>query len=113
MLDDFLTWAQSLRQDSALTNATLEVALNAPCDNRSARLDIETSARLGRITLWQSREFFAEVLDIASEETVFQQYGVVEHPHDFHATFSGFLSGCGTNHAVDTQWRSAKRTFRE
>ena len=76
MVEQFLAWAASLirSQQAGIVDAT--VTVSAPSGNPSARLDFDTQTIVARITVWESGNFQAEAIDVATEQVVFEQSGV-------------------------------------
>lgn len=71
MLNSFLAWAQRVqrRRGSNITEAA--VTEGASSANPSVRLDIDTLTAVGRITCWENGDYYAEVIDVKTEQTVY------------------------------------------
>lgn len=74
MLNTFYLWAKDIM--SALPpGVQAELTVGPTSDNPSARIDFDAPARLGRITCWDSGDFYAEIIDAASGDGVLEERG--------------------------------------
>ncbi|MQA22817.1 immunity protein TriTu family protein [Rugamonas rivuli] len=70
--------------------AELTIAPNS--DNPSARIDFDTRERLGRITCWDSGDFYAEIIDVESGDDLYEQRGEAASAARLSALLQSFLS---------------------
>ena len=90
MLNTFYSWAQD-------TIASLPAGIDArltpglASGNTAARIDFDTPARLGRITCWDSGNFYAEILDTESGENLLDQHGNAQSTASFNHLLHSFL----------------------
>src|SRR5688572_9261850 len=74
-------WLQSKAELCAKEGYLVEIsATTLKVENPSITLDVDSGSHLGRITVWESGEWFMEVLSIQTEKTVVSSYG--EEPND-------------------------------
>lgn len=81
-LQDFIEWSHEFG----------DVTCSEPNLNQSARLDIDTDFRLGRITYWSTGDCDAEVIDVESEETIYQAHWSDLKPAAFGSVFAEFFN---------------------
>lgn len=94
MLDTFCLWAQQIM--AALpAGMQAELTVGAESDNRSAYLDLDASAQIGRVTCWDSGNFHLEILDARSGREVLEQHGKADSPAAFDSSFAPFLNQLG------------------
>lgn len=90
MLNTFHYWAQE-------TIPSLPVGIEAhltrgtASGNTAARIDFDTSARMGRITCWDSGNFYAEILDTGSGQNLLDRHGKVDSVAGLSALLGAFL----------------------
>ncbi|HEX7983647.1 MAG TPA: hypothetical protein VF616_09040 [Duganella sp.] len=76
MLNTFYYWAQEAIPglpagvEAQLTPGTVS-------GNTAARIDFDTPVRMGRITCWDSGNFYAEILDTRSGQNLLDRHGTV------------------------------------
>jgi hypothetical protein len=96
MLDAFCRWAQrAIAELPAGVEARL--TLNSPSENSSARLDLDAPAYMGRITCWNSGDFYWEILDSNSGRDVMDQRGKVALAATVDLSLQPFLREFGIN----------------
>lgn len=94
MLHTFCTWAHA-------TIAALppqihaQLTLGQTSANPAAILDFDTPAALGRITCWDSGDFYAEILDQESGQDIFDQEGACRSADALTAQLHPFLHKLG------------------
>nr|WP_315401470.1 hypothetical protein [uncultured Duganella sp.] len=77
MLNIFYHWAEkTIPRLPAGVDAQL--TRGAESDNRAARIDFDTPASMGRITCWNSGNFYAEIVDGRSGRTILARHGKVD-----------------------------------
>jgi hypothetical protein len=74
MFDIFCEWAQSTPWGS---DVDARFSVGEPCDNRSARLEIETDDSVAEIVVWTSGDYVAEIIDIGTEQSLYRISGVL------------------------------------
>ena len=87
--------ARSVQAEGKLARVSFALRLNDPCENRSAHLDIETPESLGRQMIWETGEYFAEILDISSQRSSYLRSGAAQTRHGIHAASEAFLGQFG------------------
>lgn len=75
MLRHFCDWAGSIVGALSKIGATVNVTVGEASDNPSARLDVDTSCAIARITCWESGDYDAEIIDIKSEQYLYTDRG--------------------------------------
>jgi hypothetical protein len=76
MMNEFVSWANSVASLGEDKKAlSLKITASPVSDNPSARLDVETSDAIARITCWDSGDYYAEIISISSEKYLYQLNG--------------------------------------
>jgi hypothetical protein len=75
MLSLFIDWAKRAVAKSQELGWQAWVTENEKTGNTSVRLDVDTPTAVARVTFWESGDFHAEVLDLATEKTVYAYFG--------------------------------------
>lgn len=94
MLQIFCAWANA-------TIAALppeihgQLTVGASSSNPAAMLDFDTPSVLGRITCWDSGDFYAEILDQASGRDLFDQEGACRSAEALTVQLRQFLQRLG------------------
>lgn len=78
MLNEFISWGESVSKSKLPDAVTIYLTIGEPSPNRSARLDIDTPTAVARITCWDSGEYNAEALSVESEEVIYSFSGRIE-----------------------------------
>jgi hypothetical protein len=91
MLNKFIDWATKIANKSAGKDAVAWVTESEISSNPSARLDIDTSAAVARITCWESGDYDAEIIHLESGRTIFSIHGNLQPELDFSGTFADFF----------------------
>ena len=60
-------------------------------ENTASRIDFDTPARMGRITCWDSGNFYAEILDTESGQNLLDHHGKVDSVADLRSLLGSFL----------------------
>ncbi len=92
MLNEFLMWMESIRFDGFEEQIITKATLNDPCDNQSARLDVDTANCIGQIVLWESGDFSAEIIDLDSEDLIYSYQGIMSESDDPSIVFKDFIN---------------------
>ena len=79
MLSIFIEWAKQIAEAIHTENVKTLLTEGDKTDNPSARLDIDTPMAVARITCWESSNYYAEILDLATEKTVFSNHGNLQN----------------------------------
>jgi hypothetical protein len=95
MLDIFCEWAQGISSNFIRSDTEVNFELGELCDNRSARLNIDTSTSVAEIVFWESGDYVAEIIDIESEKTLYSTSGVFSSGQRLEKIFSGFFENLG------------------
>lgn len=61
----------------AANRAAVERSL-ANMYDRSARVDADAPSAMGRVTCWESGDYYAEVLDIETSSTIYSDHGTFD-----------------------------------
>lgn len=64
----------------------------SPTANSAGRLDIDTAQVIARITYWSSGECDAEILDVESEQRIYQCSWINLQPGHFDTAFAQWLA---------------------
>jgi hypothetical protein len=94
MLDIFCLWAQQTMAKLP-AGVQAELTVGTESDNRSARLDLDVPAQIGRVTCWDSGNFHLEILDVRSGHEILEQHGRADTPAAFDRSFAPFLRQLG------------------
>jgi hypothetical protein len=92
MIDIFCEWAQSAPWGSGVD---VRFEVNEPCDNRSARIEIDTHDSISEIVVWTSGDYFAEIIDIGTGQTLYRTSGVLMPGQRFEEVFGQFFGTLG------------------
>jgi hypothetical protein len=60
-------------------------------ENTAARIDFDAPVRMGRITCWDSGNFYAEILDTESGQNLLDRHGKVDSVADLSSLLGSFL----------------------
>ena len=63
----------------------------AASENTASRIDFDTPVRMGRITCWDSGNFYAEILDTESGQNLLDCHGKVDCVADLSSLLGSFL----------------------
>jgi hypothetical protein len=96
MLTSFVGWASQLQPEQITKGAQLRIIESEDSDNPSARLDIDTPTAVARITFWESGNYFAEVIDLNSENIQYSNHGHLSDSRLFDVSFASFLKILGS-----------------
>jgi hypothetical protein len=79
MLSHFERWIQEKYQEIEKMGYKAEV-VKSPSDinEPSIRLDLDSDDYIARITLWESGESHLEIIDVLSENMVFDEYLIID-----------------------------------
>ncbi|AUB35549.1 hypothetical protein COO91_01437 [Nostoc flagelliforme CCNUN1] len=93
MLSDFECWIQEKYQEIEKLGYKAEV-VKSPSDinEPSTRLDLDSDNYIARITLWESGESYLEIVDVLSENMVFNEYIVIDKNMNFSEAFEKFFT---------------------
>lgn len=78
MLNEFIDWTRSIAAGLATEAMDAYVTVNEISNNPSARLDLDTSTSVARITCWESGDYDAEVIDLESEQQIYAHRGTLK-----------------------------------
>jgi len=92
MLSEFVNWANQLGTAFEQDAARIKVTLGEVGSNTSARLDIDTADKIGRITFWESGDFHAEILAYDSGELLYSSHGGAMDAGSLTQCFDRFFS---------------------
>lgn len=90
MLNTFYYWAQEVIPglpagvEAHLTPGTVS-------GNSAARIDFDTPVRMGRITCWDSGNFYAEIVDTGSGQNLLDRHGTVDSAAGLNSLLVTFL----------------------
>lgn len=90
MLQLFIELAKRL-QDANLDDVTVTLTESDPSDNCSARIDIDAPLVIARITCWETGDYVAEVIDLATEKTIYSSQGLLQKDEIMEDHFSSFF----------------------
>lgn len=89
---DFLAgWIEGWRLDRDSVVALEFLAGRQNVDKRSASVAAESPTKLGSLTVWESGELEAEVIDLATQDRTFVLSHILEGPQDFGDRLSRFV----------------------
>ena len=91
MLSKFLIWARQKKDFFKNKNWIIKIIENEITENPSARLDIDTSTLISRITFWESGNAFSEIISIETEEMLYCQHIETTQDQSFDEYFSSFF----------------------
>lgn len=93
MLTQFENWMQEKRQEIENWGYQLEI-VKSPSDvvEQSLRLDLDSDNYIARITLWDSGDSQQEIIDIVSEQMVFDKYFKISANFNFSKDFEKFFN---------------------
>lgn len=91
MFENFCNWGQQIARYPKHIHGSVEFKINEPCDNRSARLDMTTQNAVAEIVVWSSGDYFAEIIDVATEKTRYQISGVIAPGQQIETLFEDFF----------------------
>jgi len=97
VLEEFIEWAKSVTKDQMPDLLKTEITIGNESDNRGARLDIDTSSAIARITCWQSGDYEAEILDFESGLQTYAQRGQLRDGVAIPVVFLPFLTSLLVN----------------
>lgn len=66
--------------------------------NTAARIDFDAPVRMGRITCWDSGDFYAEILDMGSGQNLLERHGKVDSIAGLSALLGSFLEMLKPSH---------------
>ena len=91
MLNKFIEWANKFAAESSERGVVAKITESEMSDNPSARLDIDTPTKVARITFWESGDYFAEILNNKTGQSMFLSRGSFDINLDFSNEFVGFF----------------------
>lgn len=93
MLTQFENWMQEKRQEIENWGYQLEI-VKSPSDvvEQSLRLDSDSDNYIARITLWDSGDSQQEIIDVVSEQMVFDEYFKISANFNFSKDFEKFFN---------------------
>jgi len=97
VLSEFVSWAKEFGAASHQEAARVTVTIGEASSNPSARMDIDTADKIGRVTFWQSGDFYAEILACDSGEMLYSNHGVSVPEKPFAECFQPFLLKLGVS----------------
>jgi hypothetical protein len=74
MLNLFVDWFTKVEKNKPAYLDKWTLTLGGDSDNPGGYIDIDTKNAIARITFWQSGNFYAEIISIATESTVYQNH---------------------------------------
>jgi hypothetical protein len=95
MFDIFCEWAQRVVNKPWRSHVDVSFEVGEPCDNRSARLEIDTLSSVAEIVFWLSGDYVAEIIDIETEQTLYRASGVYMPDQRFEEVFAYFFEKLG------------------
>ena len=93
MLNKFIEWANKFAAESSGRCFVAQITESEMSNNPSARLDIDTPTKVARITFWESGDYFAEILNNKTGQSMFLSHGSFDINLDFSNEFVGFFEG--------------------
>lgn len=97
MLSEFLSWAKLLSAAAHQEGVRVTVTIGETSSNPSARMDIDTADKIGRITFWESGDFHAEIIAYDSGELLYSNHGVAMPEESLTERFQPFLRELGAS----------------
>ena len=93
MLTQFENWMQEKRQEIENWGYQLEI-VKSPSDvvEQSLRLDLDSDNYIARIILWDSGDSQQEIIDVVSEQMVFDEYFKISANFNFSKDFEKFFN---------------------
>ncbi len=91
MLDAFFEWGQRRAACPERNGVKAMIKMNQPCDNRSARMDFDTSFAVAEIIFWESEDYFAQIISIQNEESLYSLSGTMTPEQQFDSIFEKFF----------------------
>lgn len=101
MLNTFLDWGN--KRCTELVRYGYDASLSS-CEessNTAAVLDIGTENAMARITAWNNGDVYLEVINIASEQTIYSKQLCLSTPFEFDVEFQGFFDALGFGSNTD------------
>jgi hypothetical protein len=90
LIYEFKAWGDKLAA-ARPSSLSIDVEICAPTANPAAKIDIESSDLLARITLWSDGNFYLEAVDAAASATVLSRHGCKQPSATFGEEFSDIL----------------------
>ncbi|MBB3559928.1 hypothetical protein FHX06_001239 [Rhizobium sp. BK512] len=75
LIDSFIAWGARLAAATRSSALSIHVEVCTPTPNPAAKIDIENSELIARITMWSDGNFHAEAIDAATSSTVVSRHG--------------------------------------
>lgn len=91
LIDGFIAWGARLAAATRSSNFGIDVEVCTPTPNPAAKIDIESSELLARITLWSDGNFHAEAIDATTSSMVVSRHGHAVASAAFGEEFSDIL----------------------
>jgi hypothetical protein len=95
VLTGFIEWAHRIRSCETAGKFQSAIAVSEISANCSARLDITTPVASGRITYWETGDYFAESIEIITEEEIYSKHGILRESETLSRCFKDFLNSLG------------------
>jgi hypothetical protein len=95
MLNDFVRWAHFITTNRTGPIVQAKVTVSPESSNKSARLDIDTSDAIARITCWENGYYIAEIIDIETEKQTYVYHGILQDSLPLSQQFRQFFDALG------------------
>ncbi|MDF1631486.1 hypothetical protein [Mycoplana sp. MJR14] len=92
LIDGFIAWGAELAAATRSSSLSINVEICAPTANPAAKIDIESSELLARITIWSDGNFHAEAIDASTSATVLSRHGLATARTTFDEDFNDILN---------------------
>lgn len=96
-LNIFMAWASAFAQSNEGKCLGATVTSSELSENPSARIDVCSAYALGRITSWSDGSYYAEALDVKTEEQIFEKLGTTEGKDSLSEVFAPFFDAMQGN----------------
>ena len=90
MLNTFYYWAQEAIPGLP-AGVEAHLTPGSVSGNTAARIDFDTPVRMGRITCWDSGNFYAEILDAQSGQNLLDHHGKIDSAAGLSSLLVAFL----------------------
>ena len=95
MITRFLNWLEDTRPELAVRGVTVTLNVNLPSGKQSVWVELMSDRALGRLTFWESGEFFWELHELGANndllEPALTTHGRIESDQECRGAFSQFL----------------------
>jgi hypothetical protein len=95
MFDIFCDWVQHSTLGAHGGEFDIRFKIGEPCENRSARLEIDSHDSVGELVVWTSGDYIAEIIDIGTEQSKYRTSGVLSSGQQLEEVFRVFFETLG------------------